>query len=158
VVNRQLWEFVCRSAGRTMGRGRGSKVDLVSTTSSVGSLSSSDVSSDTLSMIHRRSTPKIAAIIILAFFVIAGLVGAVIYFMHDNKLLNTSFGTKRQNLVLVVVVPAVPRQPQPLQALRSRRRRMAGGAWNILKFLARTWSFPTMITTATAGSSVTGRL
>ena len=76
-----------------MGKGRatgskGSKSDLVSTSSSVHSLSSSDVSSETLSMIHRRSTPKLAAIIILTFFILAGLVGATVYFIHDDRLLN----------------------------------------------------------------------
>ena len=38
-------------------------------------------------MIHKRSTPKIAAIIILAFFIISGLVGATVYFIHGDRLL-----------------------------------------------------------------------
>ena len=38
------------------------------------------VSSDTSSTIHKRSTPKIAATIIVAFLGIAGLVAATVYF------------------------------------------------------------------------------
>ena len=51
---------------------------------SVHSLSSSDISSEA-SSIHRRSTPKIAAVIITAIIVIAGLVGITVYLIDSDR-------------------------------------------------------------------------
>lgn len=51
---------------------------------SVHSLSSSDISSEA-SSIHRRSTPKIAAVIITAIIVIAGLVGITVYLIDSER-------------------------------------------------------------------------
>ena len=45
------------------------------------------VSSDTASTVHKRSTPKIAATIIVAFLGIAGLVAATVYFTDGGKLM-----------------------------------------------------------------------
>ena len=57
-------------------------------TPSVHSLSSaSEVSSASTSSIHKRSTPKIAAIIIVAFLVISSLAGVTVYFITSEKLL-----------------------------------------------------------------------
>ena len=46
------------------------------------------MSSDTASTVHKRSTPKIAATIIVAFLGIAGLIAATLYFTDGGKLLS----------------------------------------------------------------------
>ncbi len=57
-------------------------------TPSVHSMSSaSDVSSASTASIHKRSTPKIAAVIIVAFLIISALAGVTVYFITSEKLL-----------------------------------------------------------------------
>ena len=46
------------------------------------------VSSDTASTVHKRSTPKIAATIIVAFLGIAGLIAATVYFTDGGNLMS----------------------------------------------------------------------
>ena len=46
------------------------------------------VSSDTASTVHKRSTPKIAATIIVAFLGLAGLVAATVYFTDGGNLMS----------------------------------------------------------------------
>lgn len=50
-------------------------------------LSVSEVSTASTSSIHKRSTPKVAAIIIVAFLVISSLAGVTVYFITSEKLL-----------------------------------------------------------------------
>ena len=58
------------------------------------SSASSEVSSASTSSIHKRSTPKIAAIIIVAFLVIASLAGVTVYFIISEKLLMNKSQTR----------------------------------------------------------------
>ena len=70
-------------------------------TPSVHSLSSaSEVSSASTSSIHKRSTPKIAAIIIVAFLVISSLAGVTVYFITSEKLLMANSRAQGVNTVV----------------------------------------------------------
>lgn len=60
-------------------------VHSVSSTSS----STSEISSEASSAIHRRSTPKIAAVIIAAFVVIAALIAVTVYLVNSNNFSDT---------------------------------------------------------------------
>ncbi len=57
---------------------------------SVHSLSSSEVSSTSTTSIHKRSTPKIAAAIIVAFLIIAALAGVTVYFITSKRLMESN--------------------------------------------------------------------
>ena len=60
-------------------------------TPSVHSLSSaSEVSTASTSSIHKRSTPKVAAAIIVGFLIISSLAGVTVYFITSEKLLMSS--------------------------------------------------------------------
>ena len=58
------------------------------------SSASSEVSTASTASIHKRSTPKIAAIIIVAFLVIASLAGVTVYFIISEKLLMNKSQTR----------------------------------------------------------------
>lgn len=60
--------------------------------SSISSASDS-VSTASTASIHKRSTPKIAAVIIVAFFIISSLAGVTVYFITSEKLLMSQKNT-----------------------------------------------------------------
>jgi hypothetical protein len=53
-------------------------------------LSTASSASSSASSVHRRSTPKIAAVIIAAIIVIAGLVGVTVYLIDGERFMQKS--------------------------------------------------------------------